>query len=104
SPQSVASRDLPSFPTRRSSDLPPGFQHPVMAELWTPVALTPEQAAAPEPRFLRLVARLKTGVSLSEAQTAVDRVSARLARERKEDRKSTRLNSSHEWSSYPVFC
>ena len=64
--------------------MPPGFQHPVMAELWTPVALTPEQAAAPEPRFLRLVARLKPGVSLSEAQTAVDHVSARLARERKD--------------------
>jgi putative ABC transport system permease protein len=64
--------------------MPPGFQHPVMAELWTPIALTPEQAATPEPRFLRLVARLRPGVSLREAQTAVDRVSARLARERKD--------------------
>src|SRR5207247_1225065 len=64
--------------------MPPGFQHPVMAELWTPLALTPEQATTPEPRFLRLVARLKPGVSLREAQAAVDRVSARLARERKD--------------------
>src|SRR3989442_11920258 len=62
--------------------MPPGFQHPVMAELWTPIALTPEQAAPPEPRFLRLVARLKPGVSLREAQAAVDRVPAGRARER----------------------
>src|SRR5207247_9982894 len=33
---------------------------------------------------------------------ALDHVGNR--RERQADRKSTRLNSSHEWSSYAVFC
>src|SRR6266536_5007052 len=28
----------------------------------------------------------------------------RLGRRRRRDRKSTRLNSSHEWISYAVFC
>src|SRR5438105_10076722 len=31
-------------------------------------------------------------------------VPARLCRQDLEDRKSTRLNSSHEWISYAVFC
>lgn len=59
--------------------MPKGFQHPKFTELWTPLALTPEQAASRDIRFLRLVARLKPGVTIDQAQTAVDRVAARLA-------------------------
>jgi putative ABC transport system permease protein len=59
--------------------MPKGFAHPRLTELWTPLALTPELAAAPDRRFLRLVARLKPGTSIAQAQAAVGGVAARLS-------------------------
>jgi putative ABC transport system permease protein len=61
--------------------MPPGFQHPSFAELWTPLSLTPEQAQSRDLRILRLVARLRPGVGLDQAQAAVDEVQRRLARQ-----------------------
>src|SRR5947208_6770393 len=65
---SGASRDLHSFPTRRSSDLPQGRR-----------------------------ARLPVS-------GAIDPHRADLHGEDRLDRKSTRLNSSHQIISYAVFC
>jgi predicted permease len=59
--------------------MPPGFQHPPNAEMWAPMAPSAELAADPRPRFVRMVGRLKPGVSLEQAQAAVAGVSARLA-------------------------
>src|SRR5688500_19470302 len=84
-----AHRDRPSFPTRRSSDLPPCgamrgfgavqvcFAHEAQMDL-----LAHELDI--DPVELRLLNALKTGDTL--------------------DRKSTRLNSSHLVISYAVFC
>src|SRR5207247_5627047 len=61
------------------------------------------------PRSLAAAAPLKGGFSEEEAR-ARDRVwRKRIVRNTKSreeplDRKSTRLNSSHEWISYAVFC
>src|SRR6266536_4565742 len=44
----------------------------------------------------------RTGTSRSPRAAAQPRIAAAAARF--EDRKSTRLNSSHEWISYAVFC
>src|SRR5688500_19094488 len=75
--------DLPSFPTRRSSDLP--FL---------------------KPRFYSL-----DSLDLDEALHAADVVMVHewndhelVRRIGQQDRKSTRLNSSHLVTSYAVFC
>src|SRR5438309_7955407 len=84
-------RDLHSFPTRRSSDLN-GF-----------VAFQIHEVRLPEPpavsdvrvRFVvspELLSQLKAGDADSSPQAVG------------QDRKSTRLNSSHSSISYAVFC
>src|SRR5690606_40027943 len=90
--------DLPSFPTRRSSDLvrhrlPPGARVPGVPDL-----LLPDHIHDPEP----------VGVGLGvfgdlPAQLPVSRRRHRTPRAH-QDRKSTRLNSSHVKISYAVFC
>src|SRR5438105_14504136 len=82
---SAVHRDLHSFPTRRSSDLKsPG-------ETDRQGALLEQGSRAHQvQRFLPLIrddARRRWADQWKEA-----------------DRKSTRLNSSHEWISYAVFC
>src|SRR5437763_14800941 len=72
-------RDLPSFPTRRSSDL-------------VPRALS-RSARSPRTRWSRGVQR----TVLTGGRGPVAMHSSR-------DRKSTRLNSSHRCISYAVFC
>src|SRR5207247_10444270 len=70
---------LPSFPTRRSSDL------------------TYLVAAHRVSDVTDLIARLG-------ALTGSQHAAAPLRSVTSLDRKSTRLNSSHEWISYAVFC
>src|SRR3989442_11075648 len=76
-------RDLPSFPTRRSSDLAGELQHP-QARVASCVLAAHE-----------CVQHRRPDVS---CDLAVDIGPAVL------DRKSTRLNSSHVRISYAVFC
>src|SRR5690606_41959247 len=83
-------RDLPSFPTRRSSDLPA-------------IEFQVAESAVPRPRRLRTTvpsgtARLRLPLRVA-AMITVDAVPVT-----PEDRKSTRLNSSHVKISYAVFC
>src|SRR5699024_11883943 len=92
-------RYLPSFPTRRSSDL----KHKLPVSLRYPNKL------------FRLDCRRATGMSLVEARTGW-RLKSRIIYKKndrplllapsgiKGDRKSTRLNSSHVSISYAVFC
>src|SRR5437870_8097944 len=80
-------RDLHSFPTRRSSDL----------------GSSPARAARARERLLAL-ARGRRSIAASETRRgARRRLASRDARVR-QDRKSTRLNSSHVAISYAVFC
>src|SRR5207244_10603880 len=92
-PPSAARRDHPSFPTRRSSDLERagrlGNRHvrvPVVRE----IHLHPFDA---EPAQARLELPLDPGGRETVIFAFVHR-----------DRKSTRLNSSHQIISYAVFC
>src|SRR5207247_4157021 len=57
------------------------------------------RAAAGEAAESGRGARVAAAAELSRRAGAVGHLGARLA-----DRKSTRLNSSHEWISYAVFC
>src|SRR5699024_12671939 len=83
---------LPSFPTRRSSDLPVAVQLVSRGvsprrerQLGIPLAVAPELAHGSDPHLDRRIVRKDHSA-------------------RSEDRKSTRLNSSHVSISYAVFC
>src|SRR5207247_10135528 len=86
-------RISPSFPTRRSSDL-------MTLPSWSARRTRSTPSSRPEPRPSGdLPERAACGrVSRPSPPT---RSSCRIG---SEDRKSTRLNSSHEWISYAVFC
>jgi predicted permease len=59
--------------------MPPGFQHPQIVELWTPLALSPSSLSRRDLSFLRIVARLKPGVSLKQAQSEMNAIAGTLA-------------------------
>src|SRR5690606_41882918 len=79
---SRAPRDLPSFPTRRSSDL--GFTQP----------------QGPKPSLVAPPA----GAQIASSATSPAPLDFRWSLAPGADRKSTRLNSSHVKISYAVFC
>src|SRR5206468_5787132 len=87
-------RDLHSFPTRRSSDL-------------AALGLLAFSAAAQEMQ-IRLVTAFPENMAWSQALVKwSERVNAQgkgLVKINFIDRKSTRLNSSHDQISYAVFC
>src|SRR5207247_10752848 len=78
-------RALPSFPTRRSSDLAAGRKT-------KEVAGTTGEAITDGWITTKIKADFINEDTLKGSDINV------------EDRKSTRLNSSHEWISYAVFC
>src|SRR5262245_27096683 len=62
--------------------MPAGFQHPQRSELWTPLrlnSLNADQANDRSFRNLRVVGRLKPGVTLEQAQMEMSRIARRLA-------------------------
>src|SRR5438105_8719420 len=77
--------DLHSFPTRRSSDL---------------------YRADPTASFLKplVYIRFRNSPASGPTTSIFPRVLASCIATLVLDRKSTRLNSSHEWISYAVFC
>src|SRR5690606_41633043 len=80
-----APRDLPSFPTRRSSDLLTPHNVTLVTANGDEVVIQPEETPARIPTTTTPVGEVN-GIPLVE------------------DRKSTRLNSSHVKISYAVFC
>src|SRR5207247_8034747 len=98
-----ARQPLPSFPTRRSSDLTKDAYDRIVGEM---LGMVRDQG----PWDAVLLAN--HGAAVSEEHHDVDGEIAARVREivgpgvpiGMADRKSTRLNSSHEWISYAVFC
>src|SRR5688572_31248990 len=79
--------DLHSFPTRRSSDL-----------------VANVEGRPREERLKRLIGKdphLRAGEAAAKRQSSIGTAHRNTQRE---DRKSTRLNSSHSQISYAVFC
>src|SRR5207244_9584584 len=90
--------DLPSFPTRRSSDLVFRIA-PLGSEIWEKaLVLSRQHSARFGTRTLDLLHVAAALVPGPDVFYTFDK------RQRKLDRKSTRLNSSHQIISYAVFC
>src|SRR5690606_40915468 len=92
-------RALHSFPTRRSSDLTELLIEGAVGSL---SAEQREVAGILRDNSLRLQRLIENLLSYSEWQTR--RSELDLGEVRLQDRKSTRLNSSHVKISYAVFC
>ncbi len=59
--------------------MPARFQFPSSTdEIWTPIAFTAEQAADRTTHYLQVLARLKPGITLEQAQTEMSTIAARL--------------------------
>jgi predicted permease len=59
--------------------MPPGFQFPSRDdELWAPIAFTSQEAASRGRHFLEVIARMKPGVELQQAQAELNTIAARL--------------------------
>src|SRR5262249_11940095 len=60
--------------------MPPGFFFPEReAELWIPWAMEPDQAAGRGDHYLRVLARLKPGMTIAGAKAETESLAARLA-------------------------
>ncbi len=60
--------------------MPPAFQYPQLVELWTPLGLDPASFGNYSGKYLRIMARLRPGVSLAQAQTEMSAIQADIAR------------------------
>ena len=68
--------------------MPPSFEHPLLwgtVDLWRPMALTAEQQQNRGSNWLRVVARMKPGVSFRQAQEAMTALIAKFDREHPQD-------------------
>src|SRR6185295_18260202 len=60
--------------------MPLGFFFPHRAtELWTPLAMEPEEASGRGDHYLRVMARIKSGVDTKQAEVEAGSIAARLA-------------------------
>ena len=59
--------------------MPPAFDQPSRTELWMPVYLSPAVASDYEHRFIRVMGRLKPGISLEEAQARMNALERQIA-------------------------
>ena len=61
--------------------MPPDFKYPSTVELWTPLALPTSFLTNYDDTPLRIMARLKPGVTLKQAQAQMDSIEQRIAHE-----------------------
>ncbi|MGA9718708.1 MAG: ABC transporter permease [Acidobacteriaceae bacterium] len=59
--------------------MPPAFNYPSTVQVWTPAALAPSAFDDYDHHWIRILGRLKPGVSLAEAQKAINAVEAQVA-------------------------
>lgn len=61
--------------------MPPDFDYPPQTELWMPLSLSPAATADYEHRYLRVVGRMRPGISASEAQVRMNALERQIASE-----------------------
>src|ERR1700730_16629530 len=76
----------------------PKMVKPTFAQLWVPLALTPKEASVRGEHHFLAIARLKPGVTLSQAQTEMNTISQRLEEAYPDDDKGwgASINSMRE--------
>ncbi|HYY42324.1 MAG TPA: ABC transporter permease, partial [Pyrinomonadaceae bacterium] len=84
--------------------MPPRFQFYRPAEIWSPLAFTPEEASKRQPSYLIVAARLKNGVTMQQAQADMSNVVRRLEQQypQTNSNSSIKLVSLHEHLVGPV--
>jgi putative ABC transport system permease protein len=66
--------------------MPANFQHgPTYLRLWVPMALTPEELADRDNHYLEVIARMKPGVTVEQADSEIKTIMAGIARDYPED-------------------
>ncbi|PYV49526.1 MAG: ABC transporter permease [Acidobacteria bacterium] len=58
--------------------MPPSFRHPDYAKMWTPMAWTDQEKAVRGEHHYSVLARLKPGVDIKQAQSEMNTISSRL--------------------------
>jgi predicted permease len=58
--------------------MPPGFQYPPQTELWEPLSL-PSSASNYEYRYIHVIGRLKSGISIADAQLRMNALERQIA-------------------------
>jgi predicted permease len=76
-PYTVVGVMPPGFSFPRANEMPPIFAFAHAAQLWIPLALPAEPPGPPAPSELAVIARLKPGVTLAQAQAALALFEAR---------------------------
>lgn len=61
--------------------MPESFAYPGSIDLWAPLTITADLAAQRDTRYLRVLARLRPGVTVEQARREMDAIAERLARE-----------------------
>ncbi len=61
--------------------MPPSFRYPSLVELWTPLSLPPSFLTNYDDTALRILARLKPGVTIKQAQRQMNSIQERIAQE-----------------------
>jgi len=59
--------------------MPRGFDYPSTVDIWTPVAMAPSALDGFEHRYVRILGRLKPGVTVEAAQQAMNALEAQIA-------------------------
>jgi predicted permease len=67
--------------------MPTSFRYPDFAQVWTPMAWTDKERAVRGEHHYTVVARLKSGIALKQAQAAMNTISSRLEQLYPEDNK-----------------
>ena len=67
-----------AFQFPRASEMPAYFGFPPQAEMWLPIAISQQRIANRRYHDLAVIARLKPGVTIQQAQTEMDTIAANL--------------------------
>jgi len=59
--------------------MPPAFDYPSRTELWEPFSISPATAGDYEHRYIRVLGRVKAGISIKEAQNRMNALAAQIA-------------------------
>jgi predicted permease len=95
-------------PYRVVGVMPPGFNHPRRAELWTPLVIAPAEATSRQRAMLRVLGRLRPGVSIEAARAELRAIGASLATEHPDSNRGrgaevVSLRSNYTGDARPVL-